>query len=77
MFKVFVKIDGEWERLAWNRTKEQARSLVLALTTQHDVEAEYRPQEPCKYCGGTCPEEPDDSKHLCDGFAGDIDNLYK
>ena len=32
--------------------------------------------EECRYCGGNCPNEPDDSKHLCDGFAGDIDSLY-
>lgn len=30
----------------------------------------------CMYCGGNCPNEPDDSINLCDGFAGDIDNLY-
>ncbi len=33
--------------------------------------------EKCKYCGGNCPNEPADSEHLCDGFAGDIDNLYE
>ena len=32
---------------------------------------------PCAYCGGNCPYEPDDSGFLCDGFAGDIDGLYK
>mgnify|MGYP001188432221 CR=1 FL=1 len=32
--------------------------------------------EECRYCGGNCPNEPDDSKYLCDGFAGDIDSLY-
>ena len=30
----------------------------------------------CAYCGGGCPNEPDDSAYLCDGFAGDIDGLY-
>lgn len=30
----------------------------------------------CRYCGKNCPNEPDDSEYLCDGFAGDIDNLY-
>ena len=35
----------------------------------------------CKYCGGYCHEqvlkngEPR-SEFLCDGYAGDIDNLY-
>ena len=32
--------------------------------------------ETCRYCGGNCPNEPDDSEYLCDGFAGDIDGLY-
>ena len=34
-------------------------------------------EENCYYCGGDCPNQPEDSKHLCDGFAGDIDELYK
>jgi hypothetical protein len=28
----------------------------------------------CKYCGGNCPN---DESHACDGYLGDIDNLYK
>jgi len=31
----------------------------------------------CKYCGGNCPNEPENSEFLCDGFAGDIDCLYE
>jgi len=30
-------------------------------------------QEPCRYCGGSCPNDED---HACDGYLGDIDNLY-
>lgn len=30
---------------------------------------------PCPYCGGNCRNEPEDSQHLCDGFAGDIDGI--
>ena len=30
--------------------------------------------EPCRYCGGDCPNQPD---YMCDGYSGDIDNLYK
>ena len=30
-------------------------------------------EEQCRYCGGDCP---DDHNHACDGFIGDIDNLY-
>jgi hypothetical protein len=32
--------------------------------------------EKCRYCDGNCPNEPEDSVNLCDGFAGDIDGLY-
>ena len=31
----------------------------------------------CYYCGGNCPNEPKDSEFLCDGYGGDIDDLYK
>jgi hypothetical protein len=27
----------------------------------------------CRYCGGNCPNDYD---HACDGYLGDIDNLY-
>jgi hypothetical protein len=37
----------------------------------------YQSGDCCFYCGGNCPNEPEDSPHLCDGFAGDIDGLYK
>ncbi len=36
--------------------------------------------EPCRYCGGDCPNQPD---YMCDGYylhvlyPGDIDDLYK
>jgi hypothetical protein len=31
-------------------------------------------KEECKYCGGDCPN---DEEHACDGYLGDIDDLYK
>jgi len=38
---------------------------------------EYTLQYPenykCLYCGGDCPKDED---HACDGYLGDIDNLY-
>jgi hypothetical protein len=37
-------------------------------------EASYHEDEPCRYCGGECPTQPDGD--VCDGFAGDIDYLY-
>lgn len=30
--------------------------------------------ETCKYCGGCCENN---KEHACDGYLGDIDNLYK
>lgn len=46
-------------------------------------ECGYRPEDPegcevcgellCKYCGGKCPFDEDNA---CDGYQGDIDNLY-
>jgi len=30
-------------------------------------------QEPCRYCGGNCPNDED---HACDGYLGDIDSIY-
>ena len=29
--------------------------------------------EPCRYCGGDCPNDEDNA---CDGYIGDIDDLY-
>ena len=29
----------------------------------------------CAYCGGECPNDSE-GKYLCDGFMGDVDNLY-
>jgi hypothetical protein len=34
----------------------------------------YEDEEECKYCGGDCPH---DEEHACDGYLGDIDDLYK
>lgn len=31
-------------------------------------------KEECKYCGGDCSN---DEEHACDGYLGDIDDLYK
>ena len=30
-------------------------------------------EEKCRYCGGDCPDDPN---FACDGYIGDIDNLY-
>ena len=32
----------------------------------------------CKYCNGNCPEsDRNNTNFMCDGYLGDIDNLYK
>ena len=32
----------------------------------------------CKYCNGDCPEsDKNNTDFMCDGYLGDIDNLYK
>tara|TARA_R100000152_G_C6746447_1_gene170020 strand:- start:708 stop:875 length:168 start_codon:yes stop_codon:yes gene_type:complete len=33
-------------------------------------------QEKCMYCGENCPNEPENSEYLCDGYEDDIDYLY-
>lgn len=55
-------------------TKDQREFLISGMSPEGWEEA--FPKEECAYCGGDCPNEPDDSEYLCDGFAGDIDELY-
>jgi len=31
-------------------------------------------EEECRYCGGDCPR---DEEHACDGYLGNIDQLYE
>jgi hypothetical protein len=30
-------------------------------------------EESCFYCGGNCPHDED---HACDGYLGDLENIY-
>ena len=48
--------------------------LGRVIQRAHDA---LKQQQTCRYCGGNCPNEPDDSEYLCDGYAGDIDGLYQ
>ena len=34
----------------------------------------YVEEESCRYCGDNCPN---DHEYMCDGYSGDIDNLYE
>lgn len=54
------------------------RWICMSCFSEGDYEHfEERAMVGCAYCGGNCPYEPDDSEFLCDGFAGDIDDIYK
>lgn len=37
-----------------------------------EIKTEDKSQE-CHYCGGNCPNDED---HSCDGYQGDLDNIY-
>lgn len=55
-----------------------SRALLHGLAERRQMETKkYELQVSCAYCGGNCPNEPDDSEFLCDGFSGDIEDLYK
>lgn len=49
--------------------------LCTANVSWVPIPMESNNKEICPYCGGNCPNEPKDSEWLCDGYAGDIDNL--
>ena len=56
---------------------EQTMTLV-ACGFDHDHYYFIASTEPisspaCRYCGSNCPNDED---HACDGYLGDIDNLY-
>lgn len=38
-------------------------------TVEFVDEYEYEVKDTCSYCGGNCPNEPEDSEHLCDEYA--------
>lgn len=42
--------------------------------TQNMLATTMEDKEECKYCGGDCPN---DEEHACDGYLGDVDDLYK
>jgi hypothetical protein len=52
---------------------------IMVREVYREVGVEYpeevnEDKEECKYCGGDCPN---DEEHACDGYLGDIDDLYK
>lgn len=54
---------------------EPAGDVVWVVQTD-DVQAAYDDYwgvKLCRYCGGNCPTNKED---VCEGYSGDIDNLY-
>jgi hypothetical protein len=58
------------KELEINTLLQERESLSLRLAKIED-------KNECMYCGGNCPNEPENSPNLCDGFAGDIDDIYE
>jgi hypothetical protein len=57
-------------------TEAELNAFMMGVDAM-DGWMEYFVVEDCPYCGGNCPNEPEDSEFLCDGYAGDIDDLCK
>src|SRR5574343_336154 len=80
----FGKINAPQVRRAMEEIKEvtaQFLSIVAQGILAKHIPSQaslpptkIRKPKPCKYCGGNCPYDPDNS---CDGYQGDIDGLYK
>ena len=68
----YSKVNQCWLGL-WN---DQLIRLFVCEAEANEWLGKMNNEKECYYCGGNCPNEPDDSEYLCDGFAGDIDGLY-
>jgi hypothetical protein len=69
--RIHVILDSEWvEDMPF-----QLSRLMDELAHNYKVDTgNLIGEEECRYCGGNCPN---DEAHACDGYLGDIDNLYK
>ena len=63
-------------RLVYNMCVSKKETKEYPMTNNEETRSKLAEEKECHYCGGNCPNEPDDSEYLCDGFAGDIDGLY-
>ena len=52
---------------------EETEEKISEVEEETSEEPQKLAEEKCRYCGGDCPDDPN---HACDGFIGDIDNLY-
>jgi hypothetical protein len=72
--------DGNRSIVAFEIWEGRLRLLVWADINQEDpthtidLEEARTSNRDCYYCGGNCHRDPE---HACDGYLGDIDNLYK
>jgi len=77
------------ENIGYLVTEDQAEAILYDIAHYYDAEVginwdvinnsiedfmtEKGIQPACKYCGGNCPNDHD---YACDGFLGDVDELY-
>ena len=72
----FKKVSGDYK----NDTPGEERMVILDPESGATISVPVKfmneqkiTEEKCRYCGGDCPDDPN---HACDGYIGDIDNLY-
>ena len=61
-------------------THQDAEEFGSAPNEPHDPQGRpvKSPTMKCKYCNGDCPEsDKNNTDFMCDGYLGDIDNLYR
>ena len=69
----WIKVGNKILIAKFDPFRSNTPSEVLKSATEETAKKIGKPK-PCKYCGGNCPYDPDNS---CDGYQGDIDGLYK
>jgi hypothetical protein len=71
---VYQFIEAENDEDAWEKAHElDGGSFKDSGYGDWDIYSVELEETSCKYCGGNCPKDED---HACDGYLGDIDNLY-
>lgn len=76
--------DQDGQCITLSRVMPVLGELAEKYLENETLEAEYRCMsgqgfkitmidDPCRYCGGNCPNNED---NCCDGYSGDVDNLY-
>ena len=70
--------DQEWLDQQPSDVWEVVTALKQQLILLHEtsITIDWDQGEECIYCEGNCPNEPDDSKDLCDDYKVDIKGYY-